>query len=107
MLSRLNPQARALLLIAGTVLLLLVTGYALSLYEQHRTGKAIEATVQHHAARAAADTRAQQPADSLRYTLQGKRAELNRSLALIKRLDDSLRHALPAAPELPAVPPRL
>jgi len=75
-------------------------------YNRHRLAKKVAATVQQHAARAAGEARHRSNFDSAFYAQAGQRRELARTLAKLKHLDDSLNHRLPAAPALPALPPR-
>jgi len=80
--------------------------YAASWWGHRQAVKAAEATVQAHDNRAAAEVHQQHHFDSLLFTRIGESRELARARAKIKHLDDSLNHRLPAAPALPADPPR-
>jgi len=97
----------AVLGVVFAVLLLTQAGdYAASWWGHRRLAKVTAATVQQHAARTAGEARRRSNFDSAFYAQAGQRRELARTLANLKKLDDSLRRRLPAAPALPAEPPR-
>lgn len=74
--------------------------------QRQRTAKAVHATEAAHDARAAAEASHRSSFDSTLYVRIGQHRELAITLAKIKHLDDSLHNRLPAAPVLPAEPPR-
>jgi len=98
--------AFALAIIFAVLLLTQASDYASTWWAHRRLAKATKATVRAHTTRAAGEARHRSNFDSAFYSQAGQRRELARTLAKIKHLDDSLHHRLPAAPALPAVPPR-
>ena len=80
--------------------------YASTWWARRQATKAVHATEASHDARAAAEPARQHHFDSLLFSRIGQHRELAITLAKIKHLDDSLRNRLPAAPALPADPPR-
>jgi hypothetical protein len=98
--------AFALAIIFAVLLLTQGADYASTWLARRRAAKQVDRTEQNHAARVGAEPRHQHQFDSTAFGLAGQRRELARTLTKIKHLDDSLTHGLPAAPALPADPPR-
>lgn len=94
------------LVVLGTVLLSSADNYIWSRYQQRTNSKRIESTATNRAARVATEAPARSRFDSTFYSLAGQRREQARQLTISKKADDSLTRLLPAAPELPARPPR-
>jgi hypothetical protein len=80
--------------------------YASSWLAHRRATKAMHAAEASHDARAAAEPTHVHHFDSLLFTRIGQHHELTITQAKLKKLDDSSTHRLPAAPALPADPPR-
>jgi len=98
--------AAVLAVIFGALLLSSAGTWCAYLYQRHTASTTINRTVQQREARQLADAAKQAHADSIRFQLAGRRAEQQRALTILKKLDDSLTQSLPAAPELPRNPPR-
>jgi hypothetical protein len=80
--------------------------YASMWWARRQATKVVHATEASHDARAAAEPAQRSSFDSLLFTRIGQHRELTLTQAKLKKLDDSLHHRLPAAPALPADPPR-
>jgi hypothetical protein len=80
--------------------------YASTWWARRQAAKVVQAAEASHDARAAGEPHHVHRFDSLLFTRIGQHRELAPILAKIKRADDSLHHCLPAAPALPAQPPR-
>ena len=80
--------------------------YASTWWARRQAAKAMHTTEASHDARAAAEPARQHHFDSTLFVRIGQHRELALILSKIKHLDDSLHNRLPAAPALPAEPPR-
>lgn len=98
--------AAVLAVIFGTLLLSSAGTWCAYLYQRHTSSTTINRTAQQREARQLADEAKRYHSDSVRFRLQGRSAEQKQALLILKKTDDSLTHRLPAAPELPARPPR-
>jgi uncharacterized protein HemX len=101
---------KPLLAAAGLLLIALVLGsvggYVATSCQRARTQRRIEGIATQHAERLSPEAAQRQRFDSTLYSLIGRAHEARRQANLKNRLDDSLSRLLPAAPELPATPPR-
>jgi hypothetical protein len=93
-------------LVVLAIALLCGAGWLGVTYQRRAAIKAVEATAAAHDARAAAEPTHVHHFDSLLFTRIGQHRELTITQAKLKKLDDSSTHRLPAAPALPADPPR-
>lgn len=92
--------------IFGVLLLSSAGTWCAYLYRRHTASVTINRTAQQREARQLADEAKRYHSDSVRFRLQGRRAEQKQALLILKKNDDSLTKSLPAAPELPRHPPR-
>jgi hypothetical protein len=108
--SFLASKWRWVALAAGIILAVLFCtqglDYASSWLAHRRATKAVHAAEASHDARAAAEPAKRSSFDSLLFTRISQHRELTITQAKLKKLDDSSSRRLPAAPALPADPPR-
>ena len=104
--SKWRWPAFALAIIFAVLVLSQTADYASTWLAHRRAAKVVRITEAAHAARAAAEPAQVHRFDSTLYVRIGQHRELARTLAKLKKLDDSLHSRLPAAPALPAAPPR-
>lgn len=109
--TKLLTGPRRWLLLGLAIILAIAFGsqgldYASTWWARRGAAKQVHATEASHAARAAAEPRHVHHFDSTVFVLIGAHRELAPILAKNKRHDDSLSRRLPAAPVLPADPPR-
>lgn len=103
----LQSHWRQLLAALAVVLVLgCIVSYVATSCQRARTVRRIKGIGRQHADRVAGEPARRHHFDSTFYSLAGQAREARRQLALKNRLDDSLSRLLPAAPELPAAPPR-
>jgi hypothetical protein len=98
-------------LLALAILLAIAFGssgldYASTWLARRRAAQVVQATEASHDARAAAEPARVHHFDSTLYVRIGQHRELAITQAKLKKLDDSSTDRLPAAPALPADPPR-
>jgi hypothetical protein len=98
--------ASAAAIILAVLLITQGLDYASTWLARRRTAQVVQATEAAHDARAAAEPAHVHHFDSTLYVRIGQHRELAITQAKLKKLDDSSTHRLPAAPALPADPPR-